>query len=159
VNVDAIDIDAELRNWAAFVHWGDDGGPEHSELCGSVEKEYADHLSRFQYESRIRPLEPRIHDGYLMERLICHPDFPVIWKRVLRVQYLYCPDAPGVWKITDTYEDKLAERARRARVSTRSYPDYLDGAKKHLLRLLAGGKPVSVEIEEPTGRLVFRGAT
>lgn len=156
VNVDAIDIDEELRNWAAFVAWGDDGGPGYSELCGSVEKEYADHLSRFQYEGRIRAQEPRLRDGYLLERLICNPDFPVIWKRVLYVQYLYLPDAPGVWTADQTYEDRLQVRAQRARVSWRSYPDYLDGAKRELVRQIGGGKPVTVELEEGTGRLAFR---
>lgn len=153
MEIKAIDIESELRNWAAFVHWGDDGSPD--EGYASIERQYADHPSRFQYESRIRKAEPRIQDGYLLERLISHPDFPVVWKRVLRVQYLDWPDAPGVWTAEETYEDKLRKRARCAGVSERSYPDYLDGAKRELERLVLGGMTPTVKVDESTGRMIF----
>lgn len=117
-------IEDLLHNWALWVRWGDSGRPLLPVTCASFERMYASHNSRFQYEGRPpRPPEPRQDDGAHIERIICDPDFPAVWRRVLKVEYTtYRRD-------TEDSELFLQRKAHLARVNSRTYWDYLDSAR------------------------------
>jgi hypothetical protein len=138
-----------LTNWGRFVKWGSTGLPRNREVCISYEWHYANHNSRFQYEGRApRPIEPNHADGRDVERIVCDPEFPAIWRKVLKVEYV-----THRFRVEgESDEQFLAAKARAAGVSSwRSYWDFLNGAHREVAQRFGDLRRIYVVVDEGEG--------
>lgn len=123
-------IDELLDNWARYVRWGSDGLAHHDELCGSVERMFAFDLSRFQWGGEDpRPVQPRMQDGAIIERIVTDLErFPTVWRSVIVTEFIrfrYRPETVP--------PDRFVQfKARMARVGPRMYRESLDLARRYI---------------------------
>lgn len=116
------DIESELINWGRWCRDTQSCYPK-GFRCLSLESNW---VSPQIWETDIPRKKPKDIPAERLEREIHNPDFPTLWRRILKTQYVTHYDLRAETPYRSSW---LTIRARNAQVQPRTYEEQLQEAR------------------------------